>query len=224
VEFTLLWAAVTAAGFLWLGVRIWPEHLPDHPVDRLIGASAGGLLVGRLVAMVAQGTSPLSHPGDVLLVRGGVHTAAATVGAVGIYLWSVRGRIGFLDASAPAAILGLAGWHAGCLWRGACLGAASDLPWAWSLPSSSIDRHPVELYASGALMAGAFVVSKLSMQPLLRTGTALAVAAAVRLLTEPLRLSVTGGPGGWYALGIVVGLGAVAAGHIFGPRIRARPT
>jgi hypothetical protein len=37
----------------------------------------------------------------------------------------------------------------------------------------------------------------------------------VRLVTEPLRLSVTGGPTGWYIAAIAVGLVAAAVGPRF---------
>jgi prolipoprotein diacylglyceryltransferase len=217
MEFTLFWAAVTAAAFVWLGTRLWPEGLPDHPVDRMLGAAAVGLLTGRLVAMAIQGINPLSRPGDILVVRGGVHTGAATAGALAAYLWSVKGRVLHLDAVAPSALLGLAGWHGGCLWRGACLGAASDLAWAWGEPGSLVTRHPVEVYAAIAFGAAAWAVSRLPLRPLLRSGIALAAAGAVRLLTEPLRLTLTGGPWPWYAAAVVLGL-LVA---LIGPRLLA---
>lgn len=222
MEFTLLWAALTATVLGWLGTRIWPEGLPDRPADRLMGAGAIGLLVGRITAMIAQGTNPLLHPGDILVVRGGVHTAGATIGAVVAYLWSVRGELRYLDAITPAALLALAGWHGGCLWRGACLGTTSGLPWAFAEPGSVVSRHPVELYVALTLTLGAWAVARLSFRPLLRSGFGLAAAGIVRLLTEPLRLSLTGGPTGWYIAAITVGL--IAA--LVGPRLlttRASP-
>ena len=161
MEFTLLWAALTGVAFAWAGTKLWSERLPDHPTDRIIGAAAAGLAVGRLVAMITQGINPLLHPLDILLVRGGVHSGAATVGAVVAYLWASKWTIEFLDATAPAALFGLAGWHAGCLWRGACLGTASDLPWAWAEPGSLISRHPVELYAAVGLATAAWLVSRM---------------------------------------------------------------
>ena len=212
MEFTLLWAALTGVFFAWGGTRLWPEGLPDHATDRMVGAAAAGLFVGRLVAMTLQGTSPLLHPGDILVIRGGVHTAAATVGALGVYLWAVKGQIRFLDATAAAAVLGLAGWHAGCLWRNMCLGAASDLPWAWSLPTSTITRHPVEIYAALGLMSAAFIVARLPVRPLLRTGAAFTLASFVLLLTEPLRLTIQGGLEAWYIAGIAAGMVVVAFG------------
>jgi prolipoprotein diacylglyceryltransferase len=210
LEFTLLWAALTGIGFLWAGTRIWPQGLPDHPADRLAGAAAGGLLMGRLVAMGLQGTNPLLHPGDVLVVRGGVHTGTATIGAIGLYVWSVKGDGRYLDSAAPAALLGLAGWHAGCLWRNACLGTATELPWAWSLPGSSVTRHPVELYTAIGLAVAAILVSRLPGRTWLPSGVALASASLLRLTTQPLRLTLGGGPVGWYLAGLVFGLALAA--------------
>ena len=205
MEFTLLWAALTGVGLLWLGTRVWPDGLPDHPTDRLIGAAAGGLFLGRLMAMILQGTNPIVHPGDILIIRGGVHTGAATLAAIGAYLWSVKGEIRYLDGSAPAVLLDLAGWHVSCLWRSACLGVATDLPWAWSLPGSPVGRHPVEIYAAIGLAVAALFVSRLAPRSGLRSGVTLVLASAVRLATQPLRLTLTGGPVGWYLAGLVVG-------------------
>ncbi len=210
MEFTLLWAALTAVALGWIGLRLWPERLPDHAFDRLLGAGVAGLVVGRLVAMLSQGISPLANPSDIIVIRGGVLTAAAALAFVATFHWSTRSDPSSMDAAAPAVLLGLAGWHGGCLWRDACLGTQSDLPWAWALGTSEITRHPVELYAALGLALAAWLVSRLGWRPWLRSGVALGVAAAVRLATEPLRPSITGGPIWWYVAGIMVGL--LAAG------------
>lgn len=212
MEFTLLWAATTAVGFGWLGLRIWSERIPDRAFDRLLAAAVAGLLVGRLTAMLIQGVKPLTNPGDVIIVRGGVNTGVAGLAFLLTLGWSTRSIRGAVDALAPATLFALAGWHAGCLWRDACLGSTSDLPWAWGLEGSAVTRHPVELYAALALALGAWLVSKLSWQLWLRAGSALSIAAGVRLLTEPLRPSITGGPVGWYVAGLAIGLIAIAAG------------
>lgn len=219
MEFTLLWAALTAVVFAWAGTRIWDERLPDHPTDRIIGAATGGLVAGRLTAMILQGINPLANPLDIIIVRGGVHTGAATIGAIVTYLWSGKWRLEHLDATAPAALLGLAGWHSGCLWRGACLGSESSLPWAWAGPGSQITRHPVEIYAAIGLIAAAWLVSRLPWRLLARSGSALALAGLIRLATEPMRPSITGGPIGWYVAAIVVG-GLAAS---LGGRLRGEP-
>jgi len=217
MEFTLLWAAITGVGFAWLGTRIWSERLPDHATDRMVGAAATGLLIGRLTAMILQGINPLTNLGDILIVRGGVHTGAATAGAIATYIWAAKWKVEYLDATAPASLLGLAGWHAGCLWRGACLGSESTLPWAWAQEGSLITRHPVELYAAIGLVLAAWMVSRLPWSILTRAGAALASAGVVRLLTETIRPSLTGGPVGWYIAAIVFGLAAV----FLGPRLLA---
>jgi len=219
MEFTLLWAAFTGVAFAWVGTKIWSERLPDHPLDRMIGAGAVGLVVGRLAAMVSQGVNPLAHPADILIVRGGVHTGMASIGAIVAYLWTAKWDVRYLDATAPAALFGLAGWHAGCVWRGACLGTASDLPWAWAEPGSTIGRHPVELYAALGLAIAAWIVSRLPWATLVKSGAALAAAGLVRLVTEPMRPSITGGPIGWYIAAILCGIAVV----LIAPRFYSTP-
>jgi hypothetical protein len=213
MEFTLLWAALTAAALAWVGTRVWPAGLPDRPADHLVAAAAVGLFLGRLAAMAIQGVNPLTNPGDILFVRGGVHAATATAGAIAAYSWSVRGRIGYLDATAPAALLGLAGWHGGCLWRGACLGVASDMPWTWSEPGSLVTRHPVEIYVALALAAAAWALSRLPLLPMLRSGLGLALVGVVRLVSEPLRLSFTDDAWPWYLAAILIGVSAASFGR-----------
>lgn len=216
MEFTLLWAALTAFVFAWAGTRIWSERLVDRPTDRLIGAASVGLLLGRLTAMILQGTNPFSHPGDILIVRGGVHTGAASIGAITTYLWAANWRFAALDATAPAALAGMAGWHAGCLWRSACLGTASNLPWAWAQQGSAVTRHPVELYAAVGFIAGAWLTSRLGWKILTRTGAGLALAGLIRLVSEPMRPSLTGGPIAWYLGAVVVGLATIWFGSRLG--------
>lgn len=203
MEFTLLAAALTAVAAAWLALRF--EHRTAE-LDRLLGAAAVGLFSGRLVAMIASGINPLTNPLDVLIVRGGVSTVGATLGAVGYLVWSARDDLGVVDAVAPAAVAGLAGWHAGCLWRGTCLGAATDLPWGWALAGSDVSRHPVELYTAILLAAGAWALTRIHRPTGVAACLALAVAAGARLLTEPLRPSLTGGPVGWYAVAVMFGL------------------
>jgi prolipoprotein diacylglyceryltransferase len=205
MEFTLLWAALTGVAGLWLGVRFWAGD-SDALFDNLLLSAGVGLLGGRVTAMMAQGLNPLSNIGDLIIVRGGVSTVAATLFAVGTLSLSTGRRVSVLDRGAPAVLLGLAGWHLGCLWRSACLGTASNLPWAWSEAGSAITRHPVEIYAVIGFVLGALLVSRLPMLTGVRTGMALAISAAVRLGTEPFRLSITGGPVEWYAAGALLGL------------------
>lgn len=224
MEFSLLWAALTAFAAAWVGLRIWNENLPDRPMDHLVTATVAGLIVGRLVAMIADGVNPLAHPGDIIIVRGGVDTVAAAITFIAALVWGARKTPGAVDAMAPALLLGLAGWHAGCIWRGSCLGTPSNLPWAWSQTGSLVTRHPVELYTALGLIVGAVIVSRIGWRPWARTGSALAVAAGVRLVTEPLHASLTGGPVLWYATGLVIGIMVAFVGSRVSAAGAAEPT
>ena len=154
MEFTLLWAAATGVGMAVLMATIIKRRglIPAEIgslTDLLIGAGVAGLITGRLAAMILAGTNPLTHPGDILIVRSGVDTGFASLAAlVYVGLATRRNLPVAADAVAPAALVGLAGWHAGCLYRGACLGTTSSLPWAFAQPGSDVTRHPVEIYAA----------------------------------------------------------------------------
>lgn len=224
MEFTLLWAALTGAAFAWSGVRIWKHGLGEKPFDVLIGAAVVGLAVGRLAAMAQQGINPFTDPLQIILVRGGVDTGFASLGSLVALAWLIRGQVQLADALAPSALFALAGWHAGCLWRSACLGTASDLPWAWAQSGSSISRHPVEIYAAIGLIAAAVLIARLGKRPYVRSGLALAGAGTVRLATEPMRHTLTGGPTAWYAAAIVVGIVLAIAGRSLATRSAPAPT
>lgn len=216
MEFTLLGAATIGALGVYTTLHFEAKRgnaagCSKSLWDVAMGAMAAGLVVGRLAAMVADGVSPIAHPGDIIIVRAGVATGPASLAALAWVAWVARTELVLVaDGLAAAALAGLGGWHAGCLVRGACLGATSDLPWTYAQPGSTISRHPVELYAALLLGLGAVVIARSKMSrpfPGVPAGLALVVAGAVRLITEPYRPSLAGGPAGWY-------LAAVAAGII----------
>lgn len=218
MEFTLLWHALTGVMAAVLVARLLRHRglttRESGLGDRLVGSAMVGLLAGRLTSMLVQGVNPLTNIADILVVRGGVHTGAAALTAVVTLVWSSRRNLWpELDVAAPAALAGLAGWHAGCLFRGACLGTVSDLPWALAQPGSTITRHPVELYAAVlyllAAAVGLWAIGRWRSGVL--AGASLAAAATVRLATEPLLPSLEGGPVGWYVAGVAVGLVVVVA-------------
>ncbi len=218
MEFSLLWAALTAFIVGYIGLRIWSGDRHRHDLDDLIAAAVGGLLIGRIAAMISQGINPLSHPGELVVVRGGVSTVAASLGFLAVLGWSSRKERSRIDRVAPSVLMGLAGWHAGCLFRGACLGTPADLPWAWSLTADGVARHPVELYTALLLLAFAFLVTRLPNTLFVRAVMGLGLAALARLITEPMRPSISGGPVGWYALAAVASLGLAALIAIRGTR------
>ena len=189
MEFTLLWAAATGVGAALL-VAWWEKSHGLIPVetgslsDLILGAAVSGLITGRLAAMVLSGTSPFTHPGDIRIVRSGVDTGFASLGALTfVSLTSRRTLTATIDALGPAAMAGLAGWHAGCLYRGACLGTTSSLPWAVAQEGSAITRHPVEIYAALLLLVAAFVLLAWLRRGVSSSGVigaaALAIAGAI---------------------------------------------
>lgn len=220
MEFTLLGAAAIAMGSFWLMIR-WEAKRGNaagcavNIWDTGLAAAIGGVFVGRLVAMTSAGISPFSDPGQILLVRSGVSTTGAAIGAIAAYVFMARRDVaGGLDAVAPAALAGLAGWQAGCVVTNSCLGSESTLPWAMSLDGSSITRHPVELYAAILLAVAAMFIAQWKERgtppAYAPVATALLAAGGVRLVTEPIRISLSGGPVWLYGAGIVAGAALLA--------------
>jgi prolipoprotein diacylglyceryltransferase len=216
MEFDLLGAAAFAVFGFWFMLR-W-EAKRGHAAGCArslwdVGLMSGmaGLLIGRIVAMISAGINPLTDPFQIILVRSGVSTVGAAVGTLVVFTWMARkSLLEAADGIAPAALVGLAGWHAGCLATGSCLGSESSLPWAYALPGSDITRHPVELYAAGALLLAGIALAgwKQYGRPPLGSvaGVALLAASLTRLATEPLRISLAGGPIYLYLAGTLAGL------------------
>ena len=220
MEFSLLGAVVFAVVSLYVTLY-WEARRGNAAAstrnlwDVALTAAVVGLFAGRIAAMVSDGVNPLSHPADVLIVRGGVSTGPATLAAVLTVAWIGRRELWpVMDGLAAASLAGLAGWHAGCLARDACLGTPSDLPWAMTQSNSLVTRHPVEIYAALglALAAVALALWKMRDRPALGlpAGLALATASLVRLATEPLRPALGDGPVEWYWTGLLSGLVVIA--------------
>lgn len=215
MEFTLLFAVLTAFAAMWITRRALGPRIEDvdKPLDAMLGAAAVGLLAGRVAAMIADGINPLTNPFEAFLVRAGVMTEVAAPVALATLLWMWRDHLpAWPDAAAPVAVAGLAGWHAGCVWRGTCLGTASELPWAFAIDGSTVTRHPVELYAAIGLIGIVPLLARLRRQPWAATGLAIAWSAVIRLMTQPLRPSITGGPVAFYSAAVLIGLTAMVAG------------
>jgi hypothetical protein len=219
MEFTLLGSVAVAVlimyGVLWFeGGRTNAADCTRDVWDALISAAVVGVVIGRLIAMISAGTNPVAHPGDILIVRAGVDTIAASMSALATYVILTRNDPWWLaDAAAPAAIAGLAGWHGGCVVRDACLGTPSDLPWAVAQAGSVVTRHPVEIYTALLLLvtAGLLVWWKRHRpRPGVIASIAVAAAATARLMTEPLRLGLGGNLVGWYSIAAVAALSVAA--------------
>jgi prolipoprotein diacylglyceryltransferase len=213
LEFSLLAAALLGIALAFLTLRIERARGVTERrdlVDVVIGSSIVGLAVGRVAAMILQGTNPLAHPLDLFFVRGGVDTGFASLGALAFLAWTARHDFWqTVDLIAPAALAGLAGWHAGCVFRGSCVGTVTTLP--WGIHDGTVSRHPVEIYAALLLIVGAVVliVWRRRLAGGVAASLALTIAGGVRLVTEPLRVGLGSNPTPWYLAGVLVGLAGV---------------
>lgn len=233
MEFTLLAAAATALGAVYL--TLWWEAKRGNAIgcsrslwDLALAGTISGVFIGRLAAMLSDGVSPFANPGDIIIVRGGVATGWAAVGAIATVAWLGRHEVWpVLDGLAAATLAGLGGWHAGCLFRDACLGTPTELPWAMHQNGSTIGRHPVELYAAVLYLLGAAAIaawrSTARAPAAAPAGVGLALAGAIRLVTEPFRPSLSGGPTVWYLAATVIGTG-LAIWAVTRTRTTADPT
>lgn len=228
MEFSLLGAALLGAAAIY-GVIYWEAargNAADCSKDLwdvALGSATAGLIVGRLAAMVIAGTNPLTNPGDILIVRSGVDTGWAAVGAlVAVAVISRRETMLVAGGLAAAALAGLGAWEAGCLVRDTCHGAVTDLPWGIGLDGSEVARHPVGIYTALLFFVAALAVMWLkrrTQNSLLVAGAALAGAGAVRLATEPMRSALGGRPTLWYMAAVVVGVAVAVTSRL---RRRAR--
>jgi phosphatidylglycerol:prolipoprotein diacylglycerol transferase len=220
MEFTLLAAAAIGIAGVWLMLR-WEAArgiaagCARDLWDVALGAIGAGIVVGRVAAMVVAGVNPVLRPADLIIVRAGVATGWASIGALAVVAWTSRRPPWIVaDGLVAASLAGLSGWHAGCVVRSACLGTTTDLPWGFAASPGGLPRHPVEVYAAVLLLAAALALAlwKARGRPPLGVpaGLALASAGAVRLVTEPLRPSLGGGPVWWYVAAMAAGT-AVAA-------------
>ena len=217
MEFSLLGAVFVGVVPLyvvlyWEAKRANAASCTRNLWDIALTAVIVGVFLGRIAAMVGDGVNPLTHPADLIIIRGGVATGPAAVAALAAVAWIGRDELwAVMDGLAAAALAGLGGWHLGCVVRDACLGTPSDLPWAIAQDGSTITRHPVEVYAALALFlaAGSLAMWRKKGRPVagMTAAVALAAASSVRLLTEPLRPALGNGPIGWYLLGLAVGIG-----------------
>jgi prolipoprotein diacylglyceryltransferase len=220
MEFTLLGAVFVAmvplyVTLYWEARRGNAASCAKNLWDVALTAAIVGVFVGRVAAMIGDGVNPLAHPADLIIVRGGVATGPAAVAALATVIWIGRDELWpVLDGIAAAALAGLGGWHAGCVVRDACLGTSSDLPWAFAQEGSTVTRHPVELYAALMLLIGAASIAIWRMRgrpaPGIPAGLALALAGFARIVTEPMRPTLGGGPTLWYWGGLILGIALVA--------------
>lgn len=192
MEFTLLGAVVLAFAPMWITDRRQTERPPTF--DVLLNAAIVGLAVGRIASMIGRNTPPWQEPGLIPFVRAGVDTGWASLGAIVALVYLTRKDSPTVRAAAAVpAVIGLAGWEAGCLVTGSCAGIA--------VGGSAV---PSGLIAAAGLVVVAVIVVRVPAE--FKLPSALVGAALIRLGVEPLRSALDHRVAWWYLAGAVTGL------------------
>lgn len=151
---------VAAAVAVWLAQREGRRRGIDPAVvsDAVIWVGAAALIGGRVLYVVQNDLGSITdHPAHVLMVwMGGLSFYGGLVaGLIGLAVFARRRGLPILrvlDVAAPAAAIGQAIGHVGCLVGGDSYGVPADVPWAvvYANPASmapqGISLHPTQAY------------------------------------------------------------------------------
>lgn len=164
---TLLVASAVA---IWLVAREGRRRgvPPQVVTDAVICVGVAALVGGRLLYVLQNELGSLSeHPTHFLMVwMGGLSFYGGLIGGALALVVFARRRMSILvafDIAAPAAAIGQAIGHVGCLIGGDSYGTATDLPWAVIYRDSNavaplgVPLHPTQAYEAillAALFAG----------------------------------------------------------------------
>ena len=193
---------VAAAVAIWLAQREGGRRGIERAVvsDAVIWVGGAALVGGRLLYVVQnERGSVLEHPAHILMVwMGGLSFYGGLLaGLVALVVFARRRRLPVLavfDVAAPAAAIGQAIGHLGCLIGGDSYGLPTDMPWAVIYANSAamapqgIPLHPTQAYEAillGLLFAGLW----LSRRRLVRLGDG-TIAAAYLLGLAAIRFGL----------------------------------
>lgn len=179
-----------AAAAIWIAQRGARRRGIDGPTvsDAIVWVGVAALVGGRLLYVVQNelGSFP-SDPAHLLMVwMGGLSFYGGLVAglvALAVFAWR-RGLslMAVLDVAAPAAAIGQAIGHLGCLIGGDSYGVPTDLPWAvvyrnpGAMAPQGVPLHPTQAYEAillGLLFAGLW----LGRERLARLGAGTVAAA-----------------------------------------------
>jgi phosphatidylglycerol:prolipoprotein diacylglycerol transferase len=184
---------VAAAVAIWLARREARRRGIDPTIvsDGVIWVGGAALVGGRVLYVVQNELGSLTeHPTHIFMVwMGGLSFYGGLIGGLlALVVFARRRRISVLsafDIAAPAAAIGQAIGHVGCLIGGDSYGITTDLPWAvvYRNPNAmaplGVPLHPTQAYEA-ILLAALFVALWLGRGRLSRLGDG-AVAGAYLL-------------------------------------------
>jgi len=191
-----------AAIAIWVAQREGRRRGIDSGVvsDAVIWVGGAALLGGRLLYVVQNELGSLAaHPTHLLMVwMGGLSFYGGLIGGLlALIVFARRRRIPVLatfDIAAPAAAIGQAIGHLGCLIGGDSYGVPTDLPWAViyrnpnAMAPTGVPLHPTQAYEA-ILLAALFVGLWLGRERLGRLGDG-AIAGAYLLGLAVIRFGL----------------------------------
>ena len=191
-----------AAVAIWLAQREGRRRGIDSRIvsDAVIWVGAAALVGGRVSYVIQNDLGSLTeHPAHIVMVwMGGLSFYGGLIGGLlALVVFARRRRISILaalDIAAPAAAIGQAIGHLGCLIGGDSYGVATDLPWAviYRNPNAmaplGVPLHPTQAYEA-ILLAALFVGLWLGRDRLGRLGDG-ALAGAYLLGLAAIRFGL----------------------------------
>lgn len=179
-----------AAVAIWIAQREGRRHGIESGIvsDAVIWVGAAALVGGRVLYVIQNELGSLSeHPTHILMVwMGGLSFYGGLIGGlIALVVFARRRRISILaafDVAAPAAAIGQAIGHVGCLIGGDSYGLPTDLPWAvvyqnpGAMAPQGIPLHPTQAYEA-ILLTVLFVALWLGRERLARLGDGVAAGA-----------------------------------------------
>lgn len=157
----------------WLGLEISARVARrlgldgDHIYNAFFYALVAGVVVGRLAHVVAFWPAYRAQPLEIIGLNAQAFLLWPGVAAgVAAWAWYVHRRrlpwTRMLDAYAPGALVAFAVAGLGAFVAGRNPGAPTDVPWA--VLQWGVERHPVQLYESGAALIAAWAAYRTAMR------------------------------------------------------------
>ena len=211
----LVLTVVAMVAVVGIVVRLAPPRtLPVAAVfDATISALLGGVLAGRVIAMVLDDPSGLTRLGDIVVLRGGVEFWPGLAVGCGIAALTARGDSPVSARLADLAPYGLgayAVYEAACVVRDGCFGPASPLglrPGGVGEP-----QFPVAVVVALAVVPLAVTVRQLALRsPASALLAAVGGLAAVRWVAAFWLPRIGSGPTRQQTASLVVALSACLA-------------
>lgn len=180
------YGAMLAVGFLvalWMARRRSVAHglQPDQLVDAGFWAILPGVVGARLGFVVQD--LPRYWADPRLIFREGFQGLTSfggvAAGALGLWLWSRRAKVRYLDLLDTAAVPFLVAYaigRVGCLLNGCCHGGVCGLPWGVPVPNLGGLYHPAQIYEALMNVVAAIGVVRVEKTRALHVGQSVGLA------------------------------------------------